>query len=146
MAAAPNPAEAYLPRQRNGAFLTPSCAGFAGETHLDDPLSGAVRGQAALRHIVEEKPTWLAQHQPRMPLLRTLRAGGHSVHAALLYLQLPAGEMMLPIAVVGAQCQTRWSTAGGRAGVRSRLSGRLCAARLYDDANVEALAAGGQQR
>ena len=102
MTAAPDPAEAYLPRLRAGDFEA-ILAGFAGAPCLDDPLAGAVRDRAGLERLVAEKHAWLAEHQARLTEVRTTRAAGRSVHEALLALRLPAGETELPIAVVGVQ-------------------------------------------
>jgi hypothetical protein len=102
MAMAPDPAEAYLHRLRAGdtAALLSS---FSGAPTIDDPLTGAVRDLAGLERFVANKLTWLAERAARFVPIRTTRAGGRSVHEALAYLRLPAGQVELPIAVVGDQ-------------------------------------------
>lgn len=106
MAAAQDPTEAYLSRLVAGE-VPAMLDGFAGEPVIDDPLSGPVRDRAGLDRFAAEKHAWLTQSKARIEAIRTTRAGGRTVHEALVYLSLPAGETELPIAVVGEQAAGR---------------------------------------
>ncbi len=74
---------------------------FAAEPAIDDPLGGRVRDLAAFNRFFDERQAWLLERQAGVELLRTTCKDQRSVCENLVHLQLPSGEIELPVAVVG---------------------------------------------
>ena len=74
---------------------------FAAEPAIDDPLGGRVRDVASFNRFFDERQAWLVERQAGVELLRSTSKDQRTVCETLLHLQLPAGEIALPVAVVG---------------------------------------------
>lgn len=73
---------------------------FAAEPALDTPLSGPVRGEAALRAFVAEQQGWLAARQARPQVVNALADAGRLVVELVLHLSQDGEAIALPVAVV----------------------------------------------
>jgi SnoaL-like domain len=74
---------------------------FAAEPAIDDPLGGRVRDVAAFNRFFDERQAWLVERQAIVEPLRTTCQDQRTVCENMLRLQLPEGEVALPVAVVG---------------------------------------------
>jgi hypothetical protein len=74
---------------------------FAAEPVIDDPLGGRVRDLGAFNRFFDERQAWLVERKARLEHLRTTRKDQRAVCENLVHLQLPSGEIALPVAVVG---------------------------------------------
>ena len=74
---------------------------FAAEPVINDPLGGRVRDLGAFNRFFDERQAWLVARQARLEPLRTTRKDQLTVCENLVHLQLPEGEVALPVAVVG---------------------------------------------
>jgi hypothetical protein len=74
---------------------------FAVEPAIDDPLGGRVRDLETFNRFFSERQAWLLERRASVELLRTTRKDQRTVSENLLHLQLPGGEIELPVAVVG---------------------------------------------
>ena len=100
MQATHDPTETYLETLLTGDRYR-LLGDFAAEPAIDDPLGGHVRNVADFNRFFDERQAWLVERQARLEFLRTTRQDQRTVCETLLHLQLPNGEIALPVAVVG---------------------------------------------
>lgn len=106
---------------------------FAGEPDVDDPLHGRVRGREAFARYADELRRWLGERDAVVEPVATIASGARSVEEVVHCTATDDGT-----ACAIEYNAVRWGTAElpPQAGVAVYVrgaSGRLAAARIYDD-------------
>jgi quercetin dioxygenase-like cupin family protein len=97
LAEAPVPALVNLYHALLAGDIAAVLALFAGEPQIDTPLSGAVRGEAALRTFVREQQAWLGARQARPHVVGVIKAAERVVVELVLDLVRDGAAIDLPV-------------------------------------------------
>jgi hypothetical protein len=119
---------------------------FAGEPELHHPVRGRIKGARALAAFVTEANAWLEQRDASIEDVDLVVTERRGVEEVLVHLAGEAGQVDLPVAIVADRQrdrridELRWGRtelppeAGVAVYVRGE-SGKLAAARIYDDSD-----------
>lgn len=73
---------------------------FPGEPHIDTPLDGATRGEAAVRAFVARQAVWLAERHAAPRLLHTIDTPARAVVELVLDMEQDGDRIDLPVGLV----------------------------------------------